>query len=74
MKELWYIDPLDNIKRLYISDFIIYNTVYEIKSAWTWNKHGKDMLLEEKNKAKLQAAKDKGYDVILVLDKEYINA
>lgn len=70
----WYIDPTDNTERLYISDFIMYNTVYEIKSAWTWNKHGKDKLLEEKNKAKLKSAKAAGYNVILVLDKEYINA
>lgn len=71
---IWYIDPTDNIKRLYISDFLIYNTIYEIKSLWTWNKHGKDMLLEQKNKAKLNAAKEAGYEVILVLNKEYINA
>lgn len=71
---IWYIDPTDNIKRLYISDFLIYNIIYEIKSSWTWNKHGKDMLLEQKNKAKLNAAKEAGYKVILVLNKEYINA
>ena len=71
---IWYTDPTDNTKRLYISDFIIYNTIYEIKSSWTWNKHGKDMLLEQKNKAKLDAAKNAGFRVILVLNKEYINA
>jgi len=71
---IWYNDPFDNIKRLYISDFIIYNTIYEIKSSWTWNKHGKDMILEEKNKAKINAAKTEGYNVVLVLDKEYIDA
>jgi hypothetical protein len=71
---IWYIDPTDNTKRLYISDFIIYNTVYEIKSSWTWNKHGKDKLLEEKNKAKLAAVKLAGYDVKLILDKEEIDA
>lgn len=71
---IWYVDPTDHIKRLYISDFLIYNTIYEIKSPWTWNKHGKDMILEEKNKAKLTAAKEAGYDVILVLNKEYVNA
>jgi hypothetical protein len=71
---VWYIDPTDNIKRLYISDFLIYNTIYEIKSSWTWNKHGTDMILEERNKAKLNAAKEAGYNVILVLNKEYINA
>ena len=67
---LWYIDPNDSSKRLYISDFIIYNTIYEIKSQWTWNRHGKDMELEAKNKAKLNECIRQGYKVILVLDKQ----
>jgi hypothetical protein len=57
-----------------ISDFIINDTIYEIKSRWTWNKHGKDLILEEKNKAKLTTALREGYNVILILDKEEINA
>lgn len=69
---IWYIDPIDQKERLYISDFIINNTIYEIKSNWTWNKHGKDLLLEEKNKSKLTSAKQQGYNVILVLNKEEI--
>ena len=71
---IWYEDPSDNTKRLYISDFIINDTIYEIKSRWTWNKHGKDLILEEKNKAKLTSALKEGYNVILILDKEEINA
>lgn len=67
---IWYTDPDDLSLRLYISDFIINETIYEIKSAWTWNKHGKDKLLEEKNKAKLTAAREAGYNVVLILDKE----
>lgn len=69
---LWYIDPSDSIERLYISDFIIDNTIYEIKSLWTWNKHGKDLILEEKNKAKLTSSIQQGYNVVLVLNKEEI--
>lgn len=69
---LWYIDPTNAIKRLYISDFIIKNTIYEIKSLWTWNKHGKDLILEEKNKAKLTSSMQQGYNVVLVLNKEEI--
>lgn len=65
---IWYFDPMDNTKRLYISDFIIDNTIYEIKSAWTWNKNGEDELLENKNKAKLTECINKGYQVMLVLD------
>lgn len=67
---MWYIDPKDDAKRLYISDFLIYNTIYEIKSQWTWNRHGKDMELEQKNKAKLDECIKQGYKVILVLDKQ----
>ena len=70
---LWYND-LENIKRLYISDFIIGNTIYEIKSSWTWNKIGKDLDLENKNKAKLKEAISQGYKVILILDGREIDA
>lgn len=69
---LWYIDPTDNSTRLYISDFIIDRTIYEIKSDWTWNKHGKDLLLEQKNKAKLTSCINQGYNVILVLNQKRI--
>lgn len=69
---IWYIDPIDNSKRLYISDFIIKNTIYEIKSGWTWNKNGKDDLLEKRNKAKLSECILQGYDVILVLNQKRI--
>ena len=70
---IWYIDPTDSTKRLYISDFIIDNTIYEIKSGWTWNKHGKDIILEEKNKAKLTACIKEGYNVIVVLNQQRKN-
>jgi hypothetical protein len=69
---IWYIDPTDNTERLYISDFIIDATVYEIKSEWTWNKRGKDLVLEEKNKAKLTACVNQGYNVVLVLNQKRI--
>lgn len=71
---VWYKDPIDNIERLYISDFLIDNTIYEIKSSWTWNKHGKDINLESKNKKKLTSCIDQGYNVILVLNGEEIDA
>lgn len=70
---VWYTDPTDNVERLYISDFIINNTVYEIKSNWTWNKHGKDIVLEQKNKAKLTACVAQGYNVVLVLNQQRIS-
>jgi hypothetical protein len=71
---LWYQDPIDKIDRLYISDFLIDNTIYEIKSSWTWNKNGRDEELEMKNKKKLTSCIDQGYNVILVLNGEEIDA
>lgn len=60
-----YIDT-DGRQRVYMSDFCIGNTVYEIKSNWTWNRRGKDLLLEKINQLKLKSASDAGYNVILV--------
>lgn len=68
-----YIDPTDNIKRLYLSDFIIGNTIYEIKSHWTWNKKDKDLISEKRNKAKLAACIEQSYKVKLILDGVEIN-
>ena len=67
---LWYVDPIDQTDRLYISDFIIDNTIYEIKSSWTWNKHGKDLDLEKRNRAKLTECVKQNYNVILVLNQK----
>lgn len=68
---IWYDDP-EGKHRLYISDFIIGDTIYEIKSGWTWNKQGKDVLLEELNKAKLTRCVELNYNVVLVIDGEEI--
>lgn len=70
---IWYTDPKALMKRLYISDYIIYNTIYEIKSSYTWNRKGKDLDLENLNKAKLNECIAQGYSVVLVLDKKDIN-
>jgi len=67
---LKYVNPVDSMEHLYISDFIIGDTIYEIKSSWTWNKHGKDIELEQKNKAKLTECINQGYNVILVLNQQ----
>jgi hypothetical protein len=69
---VWYIDPKTLTKRLYISDYIMYNTIYEIKSSYTWNRKGKDLDLENLNRAKLDECVTRGYKVILVLDKKDI--
>jgi hypothetical protein len=69
---VWYLDPEDNTKKLYISDYIIDNTIYEIKSNWTWNKKGKDPILENRNKAKLNQCLLEGFEVVLVLERKEI--
>lgn len=70
---IWYIDPVTSKKKLYISDFIVDKTIYEIKSSWTWNKNGTDLNLEMKNREKLTSALNEGYNVVLVLNKEEIS-
>jgi hypothetical protein len=64
----YYNDPTSGKERLYISDFQIENTVFEVKGNYTWNRHGKDNGLEETNKAKLDKVKESSYNVILVLE------
>jgi hypothetical protein len=61
------------MERNYMSDFIIDNTIYEVKSNWTWNKRGKDLLLEGKNITKLKAARDAGYKVKLIREGKEID-
>lgn len=67
-----YYHPINNAYRYYIADFFIGNTIYEIKSSYTWNKHGEDNDLELINEAKLKSVKQQGYSVILVLNGEEI--
>lgn len=67
-----YFDPSTNKTRLYISDFCISNTIYEIKGSYTWNRNGANTLLQQVNESKLDAVKKCGYKVILVLDDEEI--
>lgn len=58
------------IARSYLSDYIIDNSIFEIKSSYTWDKFGKDLLLQSKNIAKLETVfRLKKFKIILVLDK-----
>jgi hypothetical protein len=59
--------------RWYLSDFIIENVVYEIKSEWTWNRRGNDKILEQNNINKLIATKKAGYDVKLIREGKEID-
>jgi len=59
--------------RNYFSDFLIGNTIYEIKSSWTWDRNGIDVELRQINENKLNAAKAAGYRVILIKDHTQID-
>lgn len=61
-----------NGPKIYLADFQIGYTIYEIKSQWTWWHTGKDISLLKQNTTKLNAALATGYKVILVLDGEEI--
>ena len=54
-------------KRRYQSDFLINDTIYEIKSRWYWDNNGTNQVLKEQNLAKLKSA-SQDFEVILVLD------
>ena len=62
-----------NGPKTYLADFQIGDTVYEIKSQWTWWNTGKNLDLLQMNRAKLNAALSAGYKVILVLEGEEIS-
>jgi len=59
--------------RWYLSDFIIENVVYEIKSDWTWNRRGHDKVLEQNNINKLTATRKAGYNVKLIREGKEID-
>jgi hypothetical protein len=62
-----YIDPYDSVARVYLPDFIIGNTIYEIKSWYSWHEW-KGVPQRDKNIAKLDATVESGYNVKLVID------
>lgn len=67
-----YTDPITKKERLYISDFISDNTIYEVKGFYTWDKKGNDANLRLLNIAKLDKVVESNYNVILVLEGENI--
>ena len=64
----WLKNPETGEDKLYLPDFLVGNTVYEIKSSYTWNQNGANQNLELLNQAKLKSVKEQGYRVVLVLD------
>lgn len=58
----------NNKKKRYKPDFLINNTIYEIKSSYSWFEYRRHGRLDQINTAKLNAALQLGYEVVLVLD------
>jgi hypothetical protein len=64
----WY----DYLAAFVFADFMAAGLQFGLFGPTIW--HGKDMNLESKNKIKLKTCVKHGYNVILVLDGEEINA
>lgn len=62
-----YFDSTTGKIKMYYTDFVIGDTVYEIKSSWTWEK---DL---QRNKDKIKACLDEGYKVKLIINHEEYN-
>jgi hypothetical protein len=58
---IWYLDSDTQTKRLYLPDFILNNTIYEIKSKYTLKSNF------QKNLDKFNAVINSGYALIIVL-------
>lgn len=65
----------DSDDKIYVSDFYMpkKNLIIEIKSKWTYNNHGMNKKLEEKNHMKWKSVTDSGYEMIVLIDKEDVN-
>ena len=63
-----YFNPVIRAVRFYFADFQIDDTVYEIKSRWTWDGKGAYPDRLAVNIAKLDATVKSGYKVVLILD------
>lgn len=63
---------LNNQEHIYNPDFMFSRKIIEIKSSWTYNRNGKDKLLEEKNHVKWNSVKEKNIKIIVLMDKKEI--
>jgi len=59
---------------VYHTDFIFDGNNIEIKSSWTYNKNGKDLELEGKNKAKWKSVADSGKILTALIGKSSIDS
>ena len=60
-------------KHVYHTDFVYDGKDIEIKSGWTYNKNGKDQLLQEINETKWQSVIDSKEEIIVLIDKVKIS-
>ena len=68
----------NNKEHIYNPDFEFRGKIVEIKSTWTYNRNGADKILESKNHTKWDAVRNKGKEIIVLIEKdeiiEYINS
>lgn len=69
-----YIDPNTNKETYYKPDFLINQIIIEIKSSWWWDGNGTKPKRLLKNKAKIQASINEGYQYKLILDKKEVTS
>lgn len=64
----------DGKQHVYHPDYEFVNNglIIEIKSAWTYNRHGKDLILQAQNESKWQAVKNLGKEIIILFSKKEI--
>jgi len=62
-----YFHPIKKQMKIYMPDFLVVDIIYEIKSLWTWNGNGTRLDWQEINEAKLQATKEMGWKIQLMI-------
>lgn len=60
-----YQHPIDQCEKMFMVDFQIENKLCEVKSTYTWDGEGKRLDWKQINEAKLQGARDQGWEIYL---------
>lgn len=60
-------------EHVYHTDFVHDGKDIEIKSGWTYNKNGKDKLLQEINETKWQSVRDADEEIVVLISKNRIS-
>jgi acyl carrier protein len=67
-----FIYILNDCEHTYHVDYKFRNNQIEIKSGWTYNKNGKDIELQNLNETKWNSVREKGENLIVLIDKSEI--